>query len=238
MEEKYKKNFIIDKIDLSGIDQNNKIDDNLIKMELRKVHNKLPEEKYNMTKFLKYLNKTYSKRLNDYDIGELIRIWNSDLFSKNKYIYNKISSKRFKPTPYQIIENENEENKKIIENKLIKKDIQKKIDLKIISSNYILKHNKLNKKINYLPPIRTYLTLNNYKLSDLKLKKNNHKLNISDKNPLHHYSFNEEKKFINKKNIENCMKTISFHQLYNYNNKLYHNNKISYYTIDNQLQTY
>ena len=238
MDAKYKKNFIIDKIDLSGIDENNKIDDNLIKMELRKVHNKLPEEKYNMTKFLKYLNKTYSKRHNDYNIGELIRIWNSDLFSKNKYIYNKISSKRHKPTPYQLIENENEQNQKIIKNKLIKNEIHNNIDLQIISPNYMLKLKKINNKINELPQISRYSTLNHYKSLDAKLKNNNYKLNISDRNPFYHYSFNEEKKCINKKNIEKCMKTINFHELYNYNNKFYHNYKYNYNTKDSQFQTY
>ena len=34
------------------------------------------------------------------------------------------------------------------------------------------------------------------------------------------------------------MKTINFHELYNYNNKFYHNYKYNYNTKDSQFQTY
>ena len=112
--------YIIDKIDMSDIKiDKNKSKDLKIHLELRRLNNKLPEEKYNKTKFLKYLQKNESK-LKENNIEELIKIWNSDIFTKNQFFYKINIKKNKKPTPYQLIEYLNEKNKQLIQKKLKK----------------------------------------------------------------------------------------------------------------------
>lgn len=201
--------YIIDKIDMSDIKiDKNKSKDLKIHLELRRLNNKLPEEKYNKTKFLKYLQKNESK-LKENNIEELIKIWNSDIFTKNQFFYKINIKKNKKPTPYQLIENSNKENKELIKKKLIKNSTRNNINLRLdnkICLNRNNEENIINQNLTELPHIKhnfcQYNIFNYYKtlcINNYTRRKNNK-------------FYNSEKNIVSldksKISIKNCLKTI------------------------------
>ncbi len=197
--------YIIDKIDMSDIKiDKNKSNDLKIHLELRKLKNKLPEEKYNKTKFLKYLQKNKSK-LKENNIEELIKIWNSDIFTKNQFFYKINTKQNKKPTPYQLIEYLNEENKQLIQSKLKKISIRNNLDLRLTNINFLTR----NFNRNY---IETDLTLphiknNNYCHNNLLNYYKNVSINNSTRRNNHQFSYSDS---LNKNtiSIENSLRTI------------------------------
>ena len=77
--------YMVEKLDLSDVNDENKQNDNIIQLELRKINNRVPREKYDNVKLLKYMNKKQQEN----DIGELLKIWNSDIFEK-KNLYSNL----------------------------------------------------------------------------------------------------------------------------------------------------
>ena len=155
--------YMVEKLDLSDVNDENKQNDNIIQLELRKINNRVPREKYDNVKLLKYMN----KKQNENDIGELLKIWNSDIFEKKKFIFKPLKKKK-KLTPFQIIVNENEENKKIIEQRKTSNSLRKtKLILTNSNSNIKKSTDSLIPKIN----TRKYQTLKNYKLWSIKPRK-------------------------------------------------------------------
>ena len=188
--------YIIDKIDMSDIKiDKNKSKDLKIHLELRRLNNKLPEEKYNKTKFLKYLQKNESK-LKENNIEELIKIWNSDIFTKNQFFY-KINIKK--------IEYLNEKNKQLIQKKLKKNSIRNNLDLRLTNINFLTR----NFNRNY---IETDLTLphiknNKYCHNNLLNYYKNVSINNSTRRNNHQFSYSDS---LNKNtiSIENSLRTI------------------------------
>ena len=155
--------YMVEKLDLSDVNDENKQNDNIIQLELRKINNRVPREKYDNVKLLKYMN----KKQHENDIGELLKIWNSDIFEKKKFIFKPLKKKK-KLTPFQIIVNENEENKKIIEQRKTSNSLRKtKLILTNSNSNIKKSTDSLIPKIN----TRKYQTLKNYKLWSIKPRK-------------------------------------------------------------------
>ena len=155
--------YMVEKLDLSDVNDENKQNDNIIQLELRKINNRVPREKYDNVKLLKYMN----KKQHENDIGELLKIWNSDIFEKKKFILKHLKKKK-KLTPFQIIVNENEENKKIIEQRKTSNSLRKtKLILTNSNSNIKKSTDSLIPKIN----TRKYQTLKNYKLWSIKPRK-------------------------------------------------------------------
>lgn len=197
--------FIIDKIDMSDvIEEKKKTNDFLFPMELRRVKNKLPEEKYNKTKFLRFLHKTELKN-NVNNIQELIKLWNSEIFKKNTFIYKFNSKQNKKPTPYQLIEYLNEENKQLIQRKLKKISIINNLDLRLTNINFLTR----NFNRNY---IETDLTLphiknNKYCHNNLLNYYKNVSINNSTRRNNHQFSYSDS---LNKNtiSIENSLRTI------------------------------
>ena len=197
--------YIIDKIDMSDIKiDKNKSKDLKIHLELRRLNNKLPEEKYNKTKFLKYLQKNESK-LKENNIEELIKIWNSDIFTKNQFFYKINIKKNKKPTPYQLIEYLNEKNKQLIQKKLKKNSIRNNLDLRLTNINFLTR----NFNRNY---IETDLTLphiknNKYCHNNLLNYYKNVSINNSTRRNNHQFSYSDS---LNKNtiSIENSLRTI------------------------------
>ena len=139
--------YMVEKLDLSDVNDENKQNDNIIQLELRKINNRVPREKYDNVKLLK--------------------IWNSDIFEKKKFIFKPLKKKK-KLTPFQIIVNENEENKKIIEQRKTSNSLRKtKLILTNSNSNIKKSTDSLIPKIN----TRKYQTLKNYKLWSIKQRK-------------------------------------------------------------------
>ena len=108
-----KSKYSIEKLDLSDL---NKIveNDKLIHLELRKINNHDSVDRHDSIKLLKFLSKKFDKTSNKIDHKDLDKIFHSNLFPKKKYFTPKKKVKK-KLTPFQIIMNENEENKKITE---------------------------------------------------------------------------------------------------------------------------
>ena len=82
--------YMVEKLDLSDVNDENKQNDNIIQLELRKINNCIPKEKYDNVKLLKYMN----KKQNENDIGELLKIWNSDIFEKKKIYIQTFKKKK------------------------------------------------------------------------------------------------------------------------------------------------
>ena len=57
--------YMVEKLDLSDVNDENKQNDNIIQLELRKINNRVPREKYDNVKLLKYMNKKQQEN----DIG-------------------------------------------------------------------------------------------------------------------------------------------------------------------------
>ena len=201
--------FIIDKIDMSDvIEEKKKTNDFLFPMELRRVKNKLPEEKYNKTKFLRFLHKTELKNKEN-NIQELIKLWNSEIFKKNTFIYKLNTKQNKKPTPYQLIENSNKENKELIKKKLIKNSTRNNINLRLDNKICLYRNNEennINQNLTELPHIKhnfcQYNIFNYYKtlcINNYTRRKNNKFCN-SEKNIV---SLDKSKI-----SIKNCLKTI------------------------------
>ena len=72
--------YMVEKLDLSDVINDNKQNDNIIQLELRKINNSIPKEKYDNVKLLKYMD----KKQRENDISKLVQIWNSDIFEKKK----------------------------------------------------------------------------------------------------------------------------------------------------------
>ena len=108
-----KSKYSIEKLDLSDL---NKIveNDKLIHLELRKINNHDSVDRHDSIKLLKFLSKKFDKTSNKIDHKDLDKIFHSKLLKKKKYFTPKKKVKK-KLTPFQIIMNENEENKKITE---------------------------------------------------------------------------------------------------------------------------
>ena len=142
--------YIIDKIDLSDVEET-KVNDNLIQMELRRINNKLPKKLYNTRKIRKILNSNNKLYKNE----EIKKIWSNDFSKDNNNQLFYIIKKRNKLTPYQIIENENEENKKRIEYKLMNNTMKNNLNFKLINSNKVSRNNSsVVMNSTEFPPIR------------------------------------------------------------------------------------
>ena len=176
--------FIIDKIDMSDvIEEKKKTNDFLFSMELRRVKNKLPEEKY--------------------------KLWNSEIFKKNTFIYKLNTKQNKKLTPYQLIENSNKENKELIKKKLIKNSTRNNINLRLDNKICLYRNNEennINQNLTELPHIKhnfcQYNIFNYYKtlcINNYTRRKNNKFCN-SEKNIV---SLDKSKI-----SIKNCLKTI------------------------------
>ena len=150
MKNEKQRQYIIDKIDLSDVEET-KVNDDLIKMELRKLNNKIPKESNNKRKIFKL----FKSKNKVYKSVEIKNIWSSNLIKDNNKFMYKIYIKRNKLTPYQIIENENEENKKRIENKLMNNTMKNNLNFKLINSNNVSRNNSsLRLNSTEFPPIR------------------------------------------------------------------------------------
>ena len=165
--------YMVEKLSVDDSYNEENKNDKLIQLELRKINNHIPKEKFDGSKLLKFINKNFNKK-DENDFGELARIWNSDLFSKNKLNFKPLKIKR-KLTPFQIIENENKENRKLWEIRQNSNSFGKN-DLILTSPN----NNTRKKKEISIPSIQSYRTsrIKNYKLSSIKPKKINISNNI------------------------------------------------------------
>ena len=106
--------YLIEKFDLlNGENEKTQI----INYEINhNINNTFIKEKLENMKLLRFVEKKFNKKKKrGNDINELKRIFNSDLFSTKK-ISLKTKLLKKKLTPFQIIEKENEENKKILQN--------------------------------------------------------------------------------------------------------------------------
>ena len=207
--------YMVEKLDLSDVINDNKQNDNIIQLELRKINNCIPKEKYDNVKLLKYIDKKQRENEND----KLIKIWNSDIFDKKKNRFKPIKRKK-KLTPFQILINENEENKKIIEHRQTSNSLRK-TNLLLTNSNSSIK-----KSMDSLKPIiniKQYQTLKNYKLCSIKPRKIiTKKLKDSlNKN----YNTQKIKKTKNRINIVNYDRVLS--------NMHFNVNASKYHTIEN-----
>ena len=54
--------YMVEKLDLSDVNNENKQNDNIIQLELRKINNRIPREKYDNVKLLKYMNKKQQRK--------------------------------------------------------------------------------------------------------------------------------------------------------------------------------
>ena len=77
--------YMVEKLDLSDVNDENKQNDNIIQLELRKINNRVPREKYDNVKLLKYMNKKQQEN----DIGELLKIWIL-IYLKKKNLYSNL----------------------------------------------------------------------------------------------------------------------------------------------------
>ena len=77
--------YMVEKLDLSDVNDENKQNDNIIQLELRKINNRVPREKYDNVKLLKYMNKKQQEN----DIGELLKIWVL-IYLKKKNLYSNL----------------------------------------------------------------------------------------------------------------------------------------------------
>ena len=62
--------YMVEKLDLSDVINDNKQNDNIIQLELRKINNSIPKEKYDNVKLLKYMD----KKQRENDINKVIQI--------------------------------------------------------------------------------------------------------------------------------------------------------------------
>ena len=207
--------YMVEKLDLSDVVNDNKQNDNVIQLELRKINNSVPKEKYDNVKLLKYMDK--KQRVND--ISNLVQIWNSDIFEKKRQRFKPIK-KKTKLTPFQIIINENKENKKIIEHRQTSNSLRK-TNLLLTNSN-----SNIKKSMDSLKPIiniKQYQTLNNYKLWSIKPRKIMRKKLKDSLNKNNHTE--KIKKIKNRINIVNYDRVLS--------NIHFNGNTNKYHTIEN-----
>ena len=224
--------FIIDKIDLSDLDET-KVNDNLIQMELRRLNNKIPKEIYNKRKILKFLNS--NNKL--YKSEEFFKkIWSINLNKdNNKFIY-KIK-KRNKPTPFQIIENKNEENKKRIEHKLMNNTMKNSLNFKLTNSNKVSRNNSsLGMNSAEFPPIRNSSKniLLKYKsmYKNIYSKLHINKLHFSKRNSIcnNDIKLNENKK--------NAIIITNLKKIMEKNNNIINKNKKNFHHHINQIKIF
>ena len=105
--------YLIEKFDLLNGDYEK---EKLINYEINhNINNTFIKEKLENMKLLRFVEKKFNKKKKrGNDINELKRVYNSDLFSPKKIsLKSKLLKKKL--TPFQIIEKENEENKKILQ---------------------------------------------------------------------------------------------------------------------------
>ena len=206
--------YMVEKLDLSDVINDNKQNDNIIQLELRKINNRIPKEKYDNVKLLEYMD----KKQRENDISKLVQIWNSDIFEKKRQRFKPIKRKT-KLTPFQIIINENKENKKIIEHRQTSNSLRK-TNLLLTNSNSSIK-----KSMDSLKPIiniKQYQTLNN-KLWSIKPRKIMRKKLKDSLNKNNHTE--KIKKIKNRINIVNYDRVLS--------NIHFNGNTNKYHTIEN-----
>jgi hypothetical protein len=202
------------------------------------INNTFLKEKIGNMKLLKFFERKFNKnkkRGND-DNNELRKFYDSDIFSPKKFSFKTKLLKK-KLTPFQIIEKQNEENKKIIENNQYnslrhmnlllknydnnstKSKIINRIKMPLINSN---KENR--RKINF-----TVLSMRNKNINN-KYNLNN----INNLNLIHHNSHSNVKqkyKTLKLVNYDKKFMSVDFNlNPYNYHIIHRNRNKINSYT--------
>ena len=189
-----KRKYLKEKLDLSDLNKGVE-NDKLIHLELRKINNHDSVDRHDSIKLLKFLSKKFNKTSNKINHKELDKIFHSNLFPKKKYFTPKKKVKK-KLTPFQIIMNENEENKKITELKQNNSLRKLNLVLQSYNNNYLNYQKENNFSIPSIHPNRINPYFNYQSFSHHKKIKNTFRtLSVS----LSKNSTSLEQKYENKK---------------------------------------